>query len=745
MHSIATSSILALACALPQFTHGDAQTSLTGQVELARLIDLGVTRLGISVTYDPMLLKGAVTVRSDDSLTDQQLWEMAMRLLAERGLTTVQAVSDGPHAVSVVKITDALALAQVQEAANDDSEFIIPAYISVTKRLHNQLPKLTVEALKQMVSKPGGAITEVGSGNVLLISDLTPRVKDLLRIIALLDAVPDAPVIERIATQHVAVSQIVPLVTAAATAGDAMANVPRRGKVVGSGDASSIVLICPQNEVAFWRQLIERFDQRQPVTSQNYSARHFGAVDVGRLIEQVARDHSPRGSGDQWRLVADDLTTTLVVTATVAEHAEIAALIKRLDSMPMEARRPMRAFVIRNRSVTEILEVLTSLLDAGVLDSSTAPEEPTESTQQPLSGAPEPVAPPGSSTMRSTLPRETTPTLVAPVPASPPKSSTTTPGPDRRAQLTQRAIFLTADEGTNTLIATADARLLKQLEDLIRKLDVRQPQVMIEVMIVSLSDNDTLDLGVELRKIELSGSTAISLSSLFGLGTPPSGIPSSINARQGFSGVVLSPGDFSVVVRALQTTNRGRVLSLPKVLVNNNQQATLNSVLQQPFISVNASDTIATTSFGGTDNAGTIITIKPQIAEGDHLLLQYSVSLSAFVGDAVDPSVPPPKQSNNLSSLVTIADGYTIVVGGLEVTNESRGVSQIPLIGDIPLIGEAFKNRSITSSRTRFFVFIRSDVLRHTSFEDLKYLSDRDVAEAEVDDGWPKVEPRVIR
>lgn len=136
--------------------------------------------------------------------------------------------------------------------------------------------------------------------------------------------------------------------------------------------------------------------------------------------------------------------------------------------------------------------------------------------------------------------------------------------------------------------------------------------------------------------------------------------------------MVLSPGDFSVVLRALQTVNRGRVLSLPKVLVNNNQQATLNSVLRQPFVSVNASDTIATTSFGGSENAGTIISIKPQIAEGDHLVLQYSVSLSSFVGDAIDPTVPPPKQSNNLSSLVTIPDGYIVVVGGLESPARAR-------------------------------------------------------------------------
>src|SRR5690606_27054905 len=172
---------------------------------------------------------------------------------------------------------------------------------------------------------------------------------------------------------------------------------------------------------------------------------------------------------------------------------------------------------------------------------------------------------------------------------------------------------LTADEGTNTLIAVGESRALVQLEQLIRRLDQRQPQVMIEVLVINLSDTQTLDLGVELRKLEISGSTVISLASLFGLGsgslatsTPPT------STGAGFTGVALSPGDFSVLIRALQTINNGETLTMPKVLVNNNMQAALDSVISEPFISINASDTVATTSFGGSEQAGTIVTVTPQ-------------------------------------------------------------------------------------------------------------------------------------
>jgi len=186
-------------------------------------------------------------------------------------------------------------------------------------------------------------------------------------------------------------------------------------------------------------------------------------------------------------------------------------------------------------------------------------------------------------------------------------------------------------------------------------------------------------------------------------------------------------------------------VSMPKLLVGNNQQASLDSVVEQPYASVNASTTVSTTSFGGTQDAGTVVTIKPQIAEGDHLVLQYSVSLSSFLGAASSPTLPPARQQNRVQSVATIPDGFTVVVGGIELENKSKGVSQVPLLGDIPILGEVFKNRNNTDSRSRFFVFIRANVLRGRGFDDLKYLSARDAEAAAIDDGWPDVEPRIIR
>ena len=216
-------------------------------------------------------------------------------------------------------------------------------------------------------------------------------------------------------------------------------------------------------------------------------------------------------------------------------------------------------------------------------------------------------------------------------------------------------------------------------------------------------------------------------------------------AGSGGTGVILNPGDFSTLLRALKMVNRGRTLTVPKVLVSNHEHASLNSVLQTPYTSTAATTTVATTRFGGSSDAGTSITITPHIQNGDQLRLDYSVSISSFVGDSADPALPPPRQENLLASTVTVPNGYTVVVGGLEIESDTEAESRVPVLGSLPLVGGLFRSRSTSRSKSRFFVFMRCSVLQHDRFEDLKYLSAGDLDAADLDDGWPVLEPRIMR
>lgn len=686
------------------------RTLLSGQVELARLVDLCAERLDINIEYDATALRGTVTLRLGAGVTDDELWLLTNRVLASRGFASVRM--PGEEMFSIVRAADAPGMARLEQGTDDR---LNAGYQTIIVRIEHQPPRVTADALKLVLSKSGSAVTQIGETRMLLISDLAPRIDEAMRLLEQLDVPVDAPDVVRIPVEHIAASQIAPLVVATAAARDSLTLQPMTGTMMPVPDGSAVVLLAPPDEIDVWRALIAQFDAREAVETRSYSPRHFAVQEVSRLIQEAVQTAGPRGSGDQWKLVADELTGTLIVTATPTEHERIDSLLARLDLVPSEARRPMRAFSIGNRNVREIVDVVARLIDAGVLEDGELTPDGATSSESELDSSPPVSSGAGSS--------------------------------NRIARIASDSVLLTSDEGTNTLIATGDPRKLAQLEELIRRLDVRQPQVMVEVLVISLTESDALDLGVELQKLEISGSTLIRLSSLFGLGTGAN-LETLPTPGTGFTGAVLSPGDFSVVLRALQTISRGRTITLPKVLVNNNQQATLDSVLQQPFSTLVSIDQVTTTSLGGTLDAGTVVTITPQIAERDHLILEYSIALSSFVGESPDPLLPPPRQQNKLQSVVTIPDGYTVVVGGLELKSQSDGVSQVPLLGDLPLFGEAFKSRSKSSNRSRFYVFIRTNVLRHEGFEDLKYLSDRDAFDASAASimrDFPTVVPRIIR
>lgn len=709
--------------------------ALQGEVDLARLVDLCAQRLDLTIEYDASVLKGKATLRLTDTLTDEQLWELTNRILSLRGFTTVKLHGDdGQQILSVVRLADAAGLAEV--TADEARGASLAGFVAVVVRVEHQPIKDTSEALKSILSKSGSSVTTLGNSNLLLIADLGPRVEQALQLFRQIDQPGPESIIQRLELTHVSASHLAAMLASITAARDLVDGRTSKGRVVAEPGDRAVILIAPPDEADGWRSLVQRFDQVPPVETRTYSPRYFGLDEVATLIEQAVH---PTGSGeDQWRLVRDQLTGSIILTASPLAHEQVQSIIDRLNSMPAESRRPMRTYQVRNRSVTEVVDVLERLMNSGVLEEAagtgarTAPSSPPN----PEPSGPSPRLVPGSPVIQSPSP-STDPPLSSPDSR---RSGATAAGDGPNPS----SLTLTADEMTSTIIATGEPRLLDQVEQLIRQLDVRQPQVMVEILIVSLSESQTIDLGVELEKIEVSGDVRLTLSSLFGLSSFTNGLRS-VGNGQGGSALVLSPGDFSVVVRALETINDGRSLNVPRVLVNNNQEAMLNSVLQQPFVSINAFNTIATTSFGGTQDAGTVITVKPQIAQGDHMIIDYSVTLSAFVGEPTDPSLPPPRQENSLQSVATIPDGYVVALGGIEVTSESKGVSQVPGLAEIPIVGELFKNRSRSQSRNRFYVFIRPSILRRLDFEDLRYLSEAPLEAGAIDDGWPTVEPRVIR
>jgi general secretion pathway protein D len=497
-----------------------------------------------------------------------------------------------------------------------------------------------------------------------------------------------------------------------------LVDTPLRGNALPLAESESMLVIAPPSEIDWWRDTIAEFDRPEPVETLHYIPRRFSLGDTAHLIEATVHDGGAADAPGSWKLVLDTLTGTLIITASPKKHAEIQALLTRLDQTAEGPRKPLRAFPIKNRRVSDVLDLLQKLLDAGVLEQGPATDKSAAPT--PIQGA-------------------TGPITKASPPSPAPQSATVSA--TRKGDIT-----LAADEASNRILAFGEAPLLDQLARLIETIDVREAQVMVEALVVTLTETQSLQVGVELQKIGTAGDVSARFASLFGLGSPdPAGNVLPPTTATGFSTVVLSPGDFSAVVHALETLNEGRALTIPKVLVNNNVQATLDSTLQTPYASTNASNTVATTSFGGTLDAGTSVQVKPQVADGDQIVMEYSVSLSRFTGAAALPTLPPPREENRLQSVVTVPDGYTVVVGGLEVETQGTGESRVPWLGEIPILGNLFKNQSKDDTKSRFYVFLRCNVMRASGFEDLKYASDKQAAAVGIEDGWPRLSPRVMR
>lgn len=276
------------------------------------------------------------------------------------------------------------------------------------------------------------------------------------------------------------------------------------------------------------------------------------------------------------------------------------------------------------------------------------------------------------------------------------------------SSLETRDAIVTADTNTNTIIVVAPPNIQRVYEHLIHMLDQRRPQVMIEVTLLTLDTTGGYSLGVEFGgNISLSmGANSkddkLVLFSSFGLSTPDVNTGSlALKPGVGLNGSLVSPDTLNMIIRAVATSGRAKVLSAPRILVNDNSSATLSSVSEAPFTSINASETVSTTSFAGYASAGTTIAITPHISEGDHLQLKYSITLNSFEGEG-SKGVPPPRQTNSLNSEVTIPDGHAIIVGGLTREDVAETEKKIPFLGDIPYLGNLFKLQENTKKKKHF-------------------------------------------
>lgn len=295
---------------------------------------------------------------------------------------------------------------------------------------------------------------------------------------------------------------------------------------------------------------------------------------------------------------------------------------------------------------------------------------------------------------------------------------------------------LESHEATNSLIVTAEGEVLKTLEAIIDQLDVRRAQVLVEAIIVEITENDVDQQGVELLYADEGGGVIGSGRGLTGLlgnilsdlsdsdgnflsGDELIGALSAGVAR--IEGGVLTLGDyeesdrlFSLLVNALKRDTRANVLSTPNLLTLENTEAYIIVGQNVPFItgSFNNENNNAFQTISRRD-VGTTLRVTPYINEGNTVLLNIEQEVSSVSGDVRDASDIVTNQ-RKIKTSVLAANKETVVLGGLISSNINITDRRIPVLGSLPLLGRLFRSQTQRLDKTNLLVFIRPTIIRST-------------------------------
>lgn len=296
-------------------------------------------------------------------------------------------------------------------------------------------------------------------------------------------------------------------------------------------------------------------------------------------------------------------------------------------------------------------------------------------------------------------------------------------------------VEITADEQTNSLIITASANDYQSLIPVINKLDTRRPQAFVEAMILEVNIDKASELGVasniangfgDTDKVKGFAATSFgSTSSLF-LPTTADAISGLVVGAQSrmidiplAGGETLSIPLFGGFFRALQTSGTVNVLSTPNILTRDNKEAEIIVGKKVPFISSQGRD-INNQPINQIQREDVALTlrVKPQINSSDELTMDIFQEIQDIVPGADIETFGPTTSKRSTKTTVLVKNGQTITIGGLISDRVDTSTSKVPLLGDIPLIGWLFRNKSTSKSRLSLLMYLTPTIIR--SPEDLE-------------------------
>ena len=707
----------------PQAAPGRVVLNFPENVDLKVLIDYVGKRLGVNFLYDEQYGNLRVTIKAPTAVPADSLMTLLDSALRMRGL--IMSATDVPGMMTI-EAGKAVTATAIGPYAGPDIPVEPRPTLAVTRvfPLRHTTPKRAEEVLKPFLSAPTANFIAVPEHDLAIVTDYATNLRRLEELLAVLDRPGREAVVRFVPIAHLEAAamreRVTQLLAAKAKArGTASRDAAAAQTTLADERTNQIVVVGGAEDVEEVAALIRSLDVPLGLETRIYTLAAASPEHLDRLAREFIGELTAKRL---YKAAADREANLLIVTATPAVHEQVEALRQAMERPAGEAQSPIRFYKLRNAKAADVLATLQSI------------EEGTGLGAVSVDG------------VSADRPAPAEPFLKGPTEAEVNRRATDAgaPGavPRRAVQLPNARLM--ADEPSNTLIVVARPSLQAVHEKLIERLDVRRPQVLVEATVVVIDTTNGFSLGVELSNAEgvSDGKGTVLTFSSFGLSVVDAATGAlTLKPGTGFNGALLGADIANVVIRALEKDSRAKVISRPSVLINDNATGTLVSESEEPFTTVTASGVAgATTSFGGFASAGTNIKVTPQISEGDHLKLEYEITLSSF-GDERTDVLPPARQTNTLTSEATIPDGHTIVVGGLSREALTETVDRVPLLGRIPILEYLFTSRSKDVRQTTLFVFIRAVILRDDKFEDLKVVSRVAADRAELASDHPTSEP----
>lgn len=480
----------------------------------------------------------------------------------------------------------------------------------------------------------------------------------------------------------------------ARTAAETLKSLVGRGGVVAPLPQGNSLLVADYaDNLARLRVLVARFDQDRSdirtLTLRNSSAREIAAV-VGQLV--AAPGAAEGGRGGPLSVIPVESSNAIMLRGDPAVVQRIAAVVTDLDERA-SASADVRVVRLQHADAEQMLPMLQQLVG-----------------QTPEAGAGAPASPGGETA------------AAAPTAAL----------PGRRANLARFP-------GANAIVISADAETQRMLASVISQLDTRREQVLVEAIVVEITDGTARKLGVQFLLAGKDGNVPFAASNFPAGGAgilPLTGAVANQDAEDGSSGANLrdaalaslintagglfgigggnSDQLFGAIITAVKSDNRSNLLSTPSILTLDNQEARILVGQEVPVTTGEVLGDNNANPFRTTErqDVGIQLEVKPQINPGGGITLFLRQEVSAIAGVLGAGSNDLILNKREIETTVQVDDGSIVVLGGLLDQSEQLSVDKIPVLGDLPLAGGLFRNKSRQKARTNLMVFIRPTILR---------------------------------